>query len=153
MSNPTAKSVFYFAVCFISFLSQLLADPQIEIVERLNKWPKAFNQRNIRDVCGLFASDLVAVYPGTADRNYAEMCSHLSKILNDPSKDFQYQEPEIEQVILSEDVAIVRLIWTLNISEKGKVGAIQIKEKGLDVFKKQPDGSWKISISYAYPLE
>jgi ketosteroid isomerase-like protein len=57
--------------------------------------------------------------------------------------------PEFWQAIFA--FSIVRLIWTSRMSDKSRSETTTIKEKGLDVFKRQGDGSWKIVISYAYP--
>jgi ketosteroid isomerase-like protein len=128
------------------FLSNLSATPSEEITNALQQWPKDFNAKDAKAVCGLFAKDLVASYPGIPDRNYEQMCEKLTAAMNDTQKKFQYQAPEIEQVIVVEDLAVVRLIWTL------QAGTEVIREKGMDVFRRQNDGSWKIIISYAYPL-
>ena len=48
------------------------------------------------------------------------------------------------------DLAIVRLVWTLNVSSPDTPKAVQSTEPGLDVFRRQPDGSWKISRYIAY---
>lgn len=124
---------------------------EAEIRRRLNQWPHDFNAKKSQEVCGLFAPDLIASYPGTKDRNYDEMCKQLTGILSSIGKTYEYEAPEIEQVIVEHDLAVVRLIWTLKVTD----GSHQevIKEKGLDVFRCQKDGTWKIAISYAYPLD
>lgn len=118
---------------------------RLEIERVLNQWPADFNAGNAPAVCSLFAPDLLASYPGMQDIHYEQMCSKLTRVLKEGKH--RYEAPEIEQVILQGDLAIVRLIWTLKTAEE------TVREKGLDVFKKQQDGSWKILISYAYPLE
>jgi len=127
------------------------AETKAEIINRLQKWPQDFNEKNIQAVCTLFAPDLIASYPESPDRNYEEMCQHLTKALNDSDKLFRYEAPKIEQILINGDLAVVRLIWTLNISDKNQQLMETIREKGLDVFKRQQDGSWKIIISYAFP--
>lgn len=122
-----------------------------EILSLLKKWPQDFNSKNIQGVCDLFAPDLVATYPGTKDRNFSEMCHHLTNALTSSQKRYHYDEPEIEQILVSQELAVVRLIWTLNVYDLAKRENTLIKERGLDVFKRQNDGKWKISISYAYP--
>lgn len=122
-----------------------------EIVNLLQQWPRDFNAKNIEATCGLFAPDLIASYPGTADRNYQEMCRSLKAVLTDSNRTFSYEAPNIEQIIIQGDMAVVRLIWSLKISSENPLKTELIKEKGLDVFKRQKDGSWKIAISYAYP--
>ena len=50
------------------------------------------------------------------------------------------------------DTVAVRLIWTLTVLDASGAALEIVKEQGIDVFRRQPDGSWKISISHAYPL-
>ncbi len=134
-----------------SFENDAESKSRSEIVNRLQKWPQDFNAKNIQEVCGLFASDLIASYPGTKDRNYEDMCRHLTGVLTDANKTFRYEAPKIEQILINDDLAVVRLVWTLKVSDKNRADTELIQEHGLDVFKRQKDGSWKIAISYAYP--
>lgn len=115
-----------------------------EITRLLEKWPQDFNAKNLEAACNLFAPDLIASYPGTPDRNYEGMCHTLKNAFY---KNLTYEAPNIEQIIIQGDIAVVRLIWTLKTNEGSE------QEKGLDVFKRQKDGTWKIAISYAYPLK
>lgn len=121
------------------------------ITQLLNQWSKDFNEKNLQGVCHLFAPDVIASYPGTKDRNYSDMCQQFSNTLKNSKQLFQYQEPEIEQIVIKDDIAIVRLIWTLKIRDLEQPIKEIIRERGMDIFKKQKDGSWKIMISYAYP--
>lgn len=114
-----------------------------EINHLLQKWPQDFNAKNLEATCNLFSPDLIASYPGTPDRNYEAMCQTLKNAFE---KTLTYEAPIIEQIIIEGDLAVVRLIWTLKANEES------VQEKGLDVFKRQKDGSWKIIISYAYPI-
>jgi steroid delta-isomerase len=47
------------------------------------------------------------------------------------------------------DVAVVRLIWTLTIRPKGGAEITAI-EPGLDVFRRERDGRWRIIRYMAY---
>jgi ketosteroid isomerase-like protein len=154
-SNPLIKLLLLLIFgCSTAFSQDDSADikSQKEILHLLQKWPQDFNTQNIQATCGLFAPDLIASYQGTPDRNYEEMCSQLTKVLTNNDKIFSYEAPEIEQIIVRDDIGVVRLIWTLKVSSKDQSKTQLTKEKGLDVFKRQKDGSWKIAISYAYPL-
>jgi steroid delta-isomerase len=51
----------------------------------------------------------------------------------------------------SGDLAVVRLVWTLETEREYGVGKKTIQEPGIDVFRRQADGSWKISRYLAYP--
>lgn len=153
------KLIFSIVILFIASFSTIYsientADTKSrqEILNLLQKWTQDFNAKNLEATCGLFAPDLVASYPGSADKKYVEMCSSLKTALSDPDKTYSYEAPKIEQILIQGDIAIVRLIWKLKIAYSDKLEAEVIQEKGLDVFKRQKDGSWKIAISFAYTL-
>jgi ketosteroid isomerase-like protein len=46
--------------------------------------------------------------------------------------------------MVSGDLAVVRLTWTLKVRNEGASGDVTSEEVGLDVFRRQPDGRWKI---------
>ena len=77
------------------------------------------------------------------------MCSALHRALGDPSKTLTYSF-DIKEIIVSGDMAIVRLVWTSRLSHSGSGQASETKEPGLDVFRRQADGTWRISRYMAY---
>jgi ketosteroid isomerase-like protein len=129
------------------------AEAKLTIRKALEQWPRDFNDKKAAAVCGLFASDLIATYPGAPDRNYDAMCAHLTHVLHDPQKTFGYDPPQIEEMLVSGDMSVVRLTWTLHVKPGNGSRESTIIERGMDVLHRQPDGSWKIRISYAYPME
>ena len=128
------------------------ANDKEEITRILNQWPDDFNAERLEPVCALFAPDAIASYPKSADRDYAALCRNFSGIFAKPDLKYTYDKPEIKEILINGDLAVVRLIWTLKVT-KHDILIEKVVENGLDVFKKQPDGSWKIAISYAYPIE
>jgi ketosteroid isomerase-like protein len=53
-------------------------------------------------------------------------------------------------VLVDGDLATVQLFWTLTVTDpEGKVLDTGV-EDGLDVFRRQPDGRWKIHVSHAF---
>jgi ketosteroid isomerase-like protein len=125
-------------------------DPaQGDIRAALLKWTADFNARNSRDICDLFAPDLRYDYRGQPERGYQDICELLQRSLRDPDKRYSYS-PAIKEIIVAGDLAVVRLTWTLKIVGKGAPGESSSEETGLDVFRKQPDGSWKIIRYIAY---
>lgn len=121
------------------------------IRKTLEQWPKDFNARHKPGVFAFFAPDLVASYPGQPDRDFEAMCKHLGRALDNPQKRFRYDAPKIHQVIVSGELAVVRLTWTLRVKVGEKPAETVLREHGVDVFRRQKDGSWKCAISYAYP--
>jgi steroid delta-isomerase len=122
---------------------------QNEIRSTLEKWRSAFNDRDDRRVCDLFAADLVANYQGAPERSYASLCQTLQTALQDPDRTYLYSL-NINEILVYGETAIARLVWTLEI-EKGGASKETVEETAVDIFRHQPDGSWKISRYLAYP--
>jgi steroid delta-isomerase len=122
---------------------------QNEIRSALEKWRSAFNDRDERQVCDLFAPDLIANYQGQPERNYTSLCQLLQTSLVDSERTYHYSL-NINEVLVYGDLAVVRLIWTLEIEKDGASKEI-IAEPAVDIFRHQADGSWKISRYLAYP--
>lgn len=120
-----------------------------EIREALEKWRSAFNESDQKQVCDLFAPDLIANYQGQPERDYASLCQLLRTSLQDAQTIYRYLL-RINEILVFGDAAIVRLIWTLEIDKAGKPKET-IEEPGVDIFRHQTDGSWKISRYLAYP--
>ncbi len=115
----------------------------------LAQWTADFNARDATRICDLFAPDLVYDYRGFPERTYADLCALLHRSLADRTKQFTYAY-DIREIIVSGDMAIVRLVWTLRITPPGAAAPVESKEPGLDVFRRQPDGNWRISRYIAY---
>jgi steroid delta-isomerase len=115
----------------------------------LTEWRLAFNARDTGAVCGLFAPELRYDYRGFPERGFDEVCQLLRGSLADQTRKFSY-DLAIKEILVSGDLAAVRLVWTLTVKRPGQVGGTAIFEPGLDIFRRQPDGSWKIVRYIAY---
>ena len=92
--------------------------PESAIRAALAKWTSAFNARDASHICDLFAPDLVYDYRGFPERDYATLCGLLHRSLTDPVKTFTYAL-DIKEIIVSGDIAVVRLVWTLKVASAG----------------------------------
>lgn len=115
----------------------------------LAQWTRDFNARDASRICDLFAKDLRYDFRGSPERDYDTLCGLLRKALADRTKQFVYAH-DIREIIVSGDLAVVRLVWTVKVTIPGAANAVESKEPGLDVFRRQPDGSWKIVRYIAY---
>ena len=125
------------------------ADAETAIRGALVQWTADFNGREAARICDLFAPDLVYDYRGFPERGHADLCALLRRSLADRTKQFTYAL-DIKEIIVSGDMAVVRLVWTLTTTLPGTSMPVVSKEPGLDVFRRQPDGSWKIVRYIAY---
>lgn len=116
----------------------------------LRQWPTDFNAENLDGVCGLFADDVVLIYPDSPDRGHREFCDQMRRLFDDPARTFTYDQPDVREVLVDGDLATVRLIWPLTVRDASGKVLEKIDENGVDVFRRQPDGSWKIHVSHAF---
>lgn len=143
------------ASCWLSGLAGAPAAAQSDVVaekairDALSRWTADFNARDATRICDLFAPGLRYDFRGSPERDYNAMCSLLHRALSDRSKKFTYSF-DIKEVIVSGDIAIVRLVWTSKVSQEGSSQVTETKEPGLDVFRRQPDGKWRIARYMAY---
>jgi ketosteroid isomerase-like protein len=122
---------------------------QNEIRSALEKWQIAFNDRDQRRVCDLFAADVIANYQNQPERDYTSLCELLRTSLQDPERRFRYSL-DINEILVYGAAAVVRLVWTLEIEKDGAPKEI-VEESAVDIFRRQADGSWRLSRYLAYP--
>lgn len=127
------------------------ADPvadEAAIRQRFADWTAAFNARDAAGACDLFAPDLRYTLPEQIDGAQATMCGNLARVLARDDLGLRYDPPAIHEIILSGDLAVVRLTWTLTATTKGESDVTT--EEGVDVFRRQPDGRWSIARFIAF---
>ncbi len=113
------------------------------IVERLPNWTDAFNAQNQEAVCELLAPDLVATIPEVADDSRDALCARIDAAQAKPGLRLHCDYPDIREILVSSDLAAVRLFWTLT-SRKGGLEDTTV-EPGIDIFRRQSDGQWRIA--------
>jgi steroid delta-isomerase len=121
---------------------------QAEIRATLVQWTADFNARNTGKVCGIFEPDVAADIRTEPEQNYETVCERLKRSLTDPARTYNYSS-DIKEILPFGDVAVVRLVWTLTIAG-GAEGEVKSIETGMDLFRHQADGGWKIMRWMAY---
>jgi ketosteroid isomerase-like protein len=129
--------------------AQAGSEAERAIRDALSKWTADFNARNAAHICEPFSPELRYDYRGFPERDYQTLCALLKRSLGDGSRTFSYAL-DIKEIIVSGDLAVVRLVWTLTLTADNSAAPTVTREPGLDVFRKQPDGSWKIVRYLAY---
>ena len=153
MCQRFAAALLTAAMLMLAFLTPLAAEPvdavaQAAIRARLTQWTDDFNAGKVQESCDLFASDLRYDYRGLPERNYQDMCAGLNRALTDAAKHYSYGLA-IKDIFVFGDTAAVRLVWTLTLSSAGAQPKVS-HEHGIDVFRLQPDGAWRIVRFVAY---
>ena len=133
----------------------LAAEPAAErdaatIRARLAAWTDAFNRGDAATTCELFADDLQSDMQGAPAGHKAAVCGRIARALAAPGQRLAYAF-EIHDILVSGDLASVRLTWTLT-EERGGV-TTRTQDIGLDVFRRDADGAWRIARYVAFPVE
>ena len=129
-------------------LADLEADKAM-ISSRLQHWVSAFNHRDVAGTCDIFARDLISTTPGSLETGHDAVCARLAAQLAKPNKPMQYAL-SIQEILVSGDLAVARLLWTLSVKQGKHLKTSQ--EAGMDLFQKQPDGTWSIIRFMAFPM-
>jgi steroid delta-isomerase len=119
-----------------------MSSDKAAITERLEHWTAAFNARDAAGVCDLFSPELIYTIPEVRNGNREELCTRLGALLAKTGLQLRYETPDIREIIISGNIAVVRLFWTLT-ARKGTDHDTST-EAGMDIFKRQPDGKWFI---------
>jgi uncharacterized protein (TIGR02246 family) len=139
-------------LALVAFLPPLkaLAEDSAEVAIRsaLAQWTQDFNNRNAEKACSLFAQDLRYDFRGYPERDYRDICDRMQRSLGDASKTYSY-DLDVREIIVSGDIAVVRLVWRLTVTLPNGQQVVSV-EPGMDVFRKEPDGGWKIIRYIAY---
>lgn len=117
-------------------------------------WMSAFNNRDENAVCNLFAPDLQFDFGSMQNGTFAELCDRLQRALHNPGISYQYAL-EVREILISGDLAIVRLAWTLTITRRAQPNPVVEHELGMDVMRHEPNGAWRIFrfVGYNVPRE
>ena len=122
-----------------------LAAPADDIRARMEAWTDAFNAGGGAGLCDLYAKDAVAEFRGQPERDFDAICAQLLAAVADPARRFHYALA-IREIMVAGDIAVVRRTWTLFITPLN----VTTVEPGMDVFRRDPDGAWRIVRSLAY---
>jgi ketosteroid isomerase-like protein len=126
------------AVLLLLFAASTSASED-EIRSRLEQWTADFNNRNKEAACELFSKSLISDFKGQGEAGYETRCALITKALDDPERTYHYGL-KVKEIILEGSLAVVRLTWTLTITP----GDIVSVEPGLDLFRREEDGRWRI---------
>jgi uncharacterized protein (TIGR02246 family) len=126
------------------------ATDRSEIQTLFTQWEKDYNSGNLSATCSVFAPDLIVRGANLPDKDFEAMCAHLKDQMQRRDVAFKYVGLDIEEILISGDLAVVRAVLTYTLTDLKSKEKSQFKEIELDVLKRQEDGKWKISISYTW---
>lgn len=117
--------------------------PEAEIRAALAQWTEDFNAGRADKVCGLFSRDLRADVRSAPPRDFALQCDVLRRALANPKLGFAYRH-DIRDIVVEGRLAAVRIVWTTQARDKASGRTETTIDDGLDVFRREDDGRWRI---------
>lgn len=150
MPNDNLLASLLLALALFSLPVKTVAAESAEaaIGAALAKWTQDFNAGTATAVCSLFSPELRYDFRGYPERGYDDVCTRLKSSLSDTDRKYAYAL-DIREILTSGDLAVVRLTWTLTITLSNGQQVASV-EPGMDVFRKEPDGAWRIIRYLAY---
>ncbi len=118
------------------------ADDATAIRNAIDGWADDFNALKSGIVCDIFAPDLhydFGVEPG----DYNSLCKRLRQALGEAAFRYHYT-PDIQEILISGDLAVVRIVWTLTVTRNGNAEPTVVTEPAMYVMRHEPDGNWRV---------
>jgi uncharacterized protein (TIGR02246 family) len=140
--DTTIVAIALAAAAMASAHADSVAD-EAAIMQRFQRWTADFNAKDSAGVCDLFAPDLVYSIPEVVQGTRETICANLAKMLASSDVQLHYDNPDVHEILVAGDVAVVRLTWTLTTQMNGAKDTTT--EEGMDIFRRQPDGRWSIA--------
>src|SRR5690349_19110504 len=120
--------------------TQVRSADEMKIREALADWVKANDAGDRHRSNQIWARDLIGYYPGFPDDTYEKEIAAESRAGGPPQVKTTLS---IIEVIVSGDLAVVHDVWRFSRPTPNPAAPDSIR--GFEVWRKQRDGSWKIS--------
>ena len=139
--------VFLFSSNFIAAQSEDVNS----IKNELNKWMKAYNQKDLNNSVAILAEDYIGFYAGHPDQSKKTIKEQNDEVFKNKFLKATLMM-EAGEIVAGGDIAYVTIKqkWSSKptVSNKPQVAL----EKGILILKKQNDGKWKITRSSTFPV-
>lgn len=103
---------------------------------------EAFNARDPDGIMALYSRDIVLSYPGIPDTEYEAIASGYREMTNLPAGVTVNTVPDIEEIIVSGDMGIVRVTWNTTTVRTEPAQRSTRQMRDLQVWRREADG-WK----------
>ena len=147
--HSVLMGVFVVTAVGLSVRSPQGASPdEAKIRAALADWVEASNAGDRHRSNQIWARDLIGYYPGQPDDTYEKEIAAEKRVSGGPPQ--TRTSLSIVEVIVSGDLAVVHDIWRFTRTTPNPTATDSIR--GFEVWRKQKDGSWKISRWLSAPF-
>lgn len=126
--------------------------PEPAVTRAFEGLVRARNARDTDAVMSFFAKDALLSHPGSPDAGFDALREIFRKNYSNPDLQGRYSA-DIEEVQVSGGLAFVRAVWTADLEQKSTGRQVRTQDKDLEIWRCQPDGSWKLYRGLSYQVE
>jgi|GEM_PF-2523031 len=105
---------------------------------------EAFNARDHAAMMAPVARDLVLTYPGIPDMGYDSLSAGYRRMANPPAGVTARTVPTVEEILVSGDMAVIRITWTTTVTETTPARSTTRQMRDMQVWRREADGGWKL---------
>ena len=91
----------------------------------IEKGARGFMQGEPDSILAHYARDIVLSYPGIPDQDYATLARGYAELRNRPATVSATTEPTFDEILVSGDLAVVRVRWTTTIRFSMPMGRVE----------------------------
>ena len=106
---------------------------------------EAFNASDPKAIMAPYARDIVLTYPGIPDMGYDELVKAYDEMTAPRPGVKARTSPEIEEILVSGDLGIIRITWTTTTTETNPPREWTRRMRDLQVWRRESDGTWKFA--------
>ena len=153
--SPLRRAGPLFAVSFLLAGTVPAAEtcsPEPAVTRAFEGLVRARSARDTDAVMSFFAKDALLSHPGSPDAGFDALREIFHKNYSNPDLAGRYSV-DIEEVQVSGDLAFVRAIWTADLEQKSTGRKVRARDKDLEIWRCQPDGSWKLYRGLSFPIQ
>jgi ketosteroid isomerase-like protein len=103
---------------------------------------QAFNERQPDTIMSFYSPDIIVSYPGVPDTRYDDFAKAFAPLKDRPAN-MRKTRDSIEEIIVSGDLAVVRVNWITTTYQTNPDKAVTRVARDMQIWKRQKNGQWK----------
>jgi uncharacterized protein (TIGR02246 family) len=120
-----------------------------EVWASFRSWTEAYDKGDLTQIMAIFDRGVVFAFQGGKDQSYEDLRHGYEDDLKSRLPGTTWV-PSVEEVYADENLAFVRAIWELHVTNATAQVQVKARNRSLDVLRKV-DGQWRIFRSINYP--
>jgi ketosteroid isomerase-like protein len=125
------------------------AKSSAEVWDSYQSWLQAYKSGDVAGIMAIFDRDVVFSFQSSKDQSYADLERGYEMDLKTRTPGTIWA-PLVEQVYADSNLAFVRAVWELRVSDASGRAEVKARNQSLDVLRNVA-GHWKIIRSINYP--